>query len=108
MRLLNSHVFAADRLDNIIWWCSKQFGNNGELVDVVFPREKRFSVQHFSKDAPSTPDIHFNIVFLPRKHDFRRSIVSCRDIAGHLRVLDTRQSKIADLEITVLVYQDIT
>jgi hypothetical protein len=32
---------------------------------------------------------------------------SRRDVSGHLRILDSRQAEIANLEVAVLVYQNI-
>ena len=88
--LLRSHIFAADCLDNIIRRCAKKLRNYWELVDMVFSGKERFPLKHLGEDAPRTPNVHFNVVFLPGKHDFWCSIVSCGDIASHLRVLDTR------------------
>jgi hypothetical protein len=36
---VQTHVLAANGLDNIIWGCSEELGNDGELVHVVFSGE---------------------------------------------------------------------
>lgn len=74
---------------------------------MVLSREQWLALQHLSKDASCTPDVNLNIVFLPCEHDFRSPIVSCRDVAGHLRVLYTCQAEIADFEIAILVDEDV-
>ena len=74
---------------------------------MIFSREQWFSFQHLCKYAPSTPNINLDVVLLPREHDFGSSVISRRNIAGHLGVLDTSETEIADFEIAVLVDQDI-
>jgi hypothetical protein len=44
---------------------------------------------------------------LPCEHDLRGSVVSRGDIASHLRILDTGQTEVTDLQIAVLVDQDV-
>lgn len=48
-----------------------------------------------------------DVVLLPSEHDFWCPVVSCRDVTRHLRVCQSRQSKVANLEIAVLVDKDI-
>lgn len=74
---------------------------------MILSWEKWLSLKHFSENATSTPDIYFNVILLPREHDLGRAIVSCRDIASHLRILNTGKAEIADLKIAVLVDKDI-
>jgi hypothetical protein len=74
---------------------------------MIFTRKQGFALEHFGKDAACTPDVYLDVVFLPSEHDFWSSIVSCRDIASHLRILNTSQAKVAYLEITILVDEDI-
>lgn len=74
---------------------------------MILSWEKRLALQHLSEDAPRTPDINLDIVFLPCKHDLRRSVVSCRDISSHLGVLQTRKTEIADLEVAIFVHEDV-
>ena len=64
----------------------------------VLSREKRLALKHFGKDASRAPDIDGDVVLLPCEHDLRRSIVPRRDITGHLRILNARKTKIADLK----------
>ena len=102
-----SYVLTSNCVNNIIWWGSKKLGDDRELVDVILPWEKRLALQHLRKDTSSTPDINLNIVFLPCKHNLGGSVVSRRDIASHLGVLNTGQTEVADLQIAVLVDQDV-
>lgn len=48
-----------------------------------------------------------HIVLLPSQHNLRRAVVPRRDIPRHLRVLNPCQSKVADLQIAVLVDKDV-
>ena len=104
---LLTHVFAAYRLNHVIWGSSKQLCNDGELIDMILAREKRLSLQHLCEDAPSTPNVDLNVIFLPREHDFGCAIVSRRDVAGHLRILYPGKAKVTNLQIAVLIYKDI-
>jgi hypothetical protein len=47
------------------------------------------------------------VVLLPGEHDLRRSVVTSGDVAGHLGVLDPGETKVADLEVAVLVYENV-
>lgn len=107
-RFFPSYVFTGNGLHNIIWWSSQQLCDDGELVDMVLSREQGLSIQHFSKDATGAPYVHFNIIFLPCKHDLGRSVVSGRDIAGHLRILESCKTEVADFQITILVDKNVT
>ena len=75
---------------------------------MVFAREERLALQHFSEDTSRTPDIDFHVVLLPREHDFWSSVVSCRNVSSHLGILDASEAKVADFQIAVLIYQNIT
>ena len=94
-------------MNNIIWRGSEKFGDDGELVDMILSREQRLAFQHLCKNASRTPDINLHIILLPCKHNLGCSVVSCRDISGHLRVLNTGETEVADLEVAVLVDEDI-
>jgi hypothetical protein len=107
MRSSVTYVLAADGLNNIIRRGTEQFGDDGELVDVVLSGEQGLALEHLGKDTSDTPDINFNVVLLPGEHDFGSSVVSRRDVTGHLGVLDTGQTKVANLQIAVLVDQDV-
>lgn len=102
-----SYVLTGNCVDNIIRWCTQELSDDRELVDVILSREQWLALQHLCEDTPSTPDINLDIVFLPCQHDLRCSVVSGRDISGHLRILDAGQTEIADLKITVLVDKDV-
>lgn len=103
----SQRVLAGDGVDDIIRGRAKEFRDDGELVDVVLAGEKGLSLQHLREDTSGTPDVHLDIVFLPGEHDFGSSVVSCGDVARHLGVLDTGQSEIADLQITVFVDENV-
>jgi hypothetical protein len=74
---------------------------------MIFAGEKRFAVKHLSKDATRAPNIHLNIIFLPSQHDLRCTVVPCRDVTGHLRVLDARQTEITDLQVAIFVDKNV-
>lgn len=103
----STYVFTGNGVNNIIWWRSEKFGDDGELVDMILSREQWLAFQHFCENAPSTPYINFYIILLPCKHDLWCSVVSCRDISGHLRILNASKTEIADLEVTVLVDENV-
>src|ERR1700761_1216056 len=75
---------------------------------MILSREKRFAFQHFGKDTTRAPNVNFDIVFLPCKHNFRGSVISCRNITSHLRVLDTSKTEIANLQVAILIHKDVT
>ena len=91
-----SYILASNSVDNVIWRGSQELSDDRELVDMILSREKRLALQHLCKDTSCTPDINLNIVLLPREHDLGRSVVSCRHISGHLGVLNTGETEIAD------------
>ena len=103
----NTHVFARNSVDNIIRWCAEQLSDDRELVDVVLSGEKRLALEHLGKDATSTPDVHLDIILLPRQHDLRSAVVSCGNVTGHLRVLDAGKAEIANLQIAVLIDKNV-
>lgn len=74
---------------------------------MVLSGEQRLALEHLGKDTSNTPDIDFNVVLLPGEHDFWSSVVSRRNITSHLRVLNTGKTKVANLQIAVLVDQDV-
>ena len=78
-----------------------------KLVDMIFSGEKRLALKHLCENATCAPDIDLNIVLLPRKHDFRSAVVSCGNVASHLRVLDTGKTEIAYFQVAILVHKDI-
>lgn len=102
-----THGLVADGGYDLIRRCSKQICDDRELVYVVLAGEKRFALQHLCENTPDAPDVDPNVILLPCEHDFRGAIVSRRHIAGHLRVLYTGKTEIANLEIAVLIDEDI-
>ena len=74
---------------------------------MVLAREQWLPLKHLGENAARAPNVHLYIVLLPREHDLRCSVVSRRDVAGHLRVLYTRQAEVADFEVAVFVDEDV-
>ena len=103
-----AYILARNRINHIIRRRPEQLRDDGELVDVVLAGEQRLALEHLGKDAPGAPDVHLDVVLLPREHDLGGPVVPRRHVARHLRVLDARQPKVADLEVAVLVDQDVT
>ena len=102
------YVLAGNCVDNIIWRGSEELRDDRKLVDMIFSWEKRLALQHLCENTARAPDIYLHIILLPCKHDLRRSVVSCRHISGHLGILQTGKAEVADLEIAVLVYENVT
>ena len=75
---------------------------------MVLSRKQGLSFKHLGEDAAGAPDVNFDVILLPGEHNLRGSIVSGRDIARHLRILDARQAKVANFQIAVLVHQNVT
>lgn len=101
------HVFTADRLNDIIWGCPKQFGDDGELVDVILPWEKGLPFQHLGENASCTPNVHLHVIFLPGEHDLWCSVIPGRNIAGHLWILYPGEAEVADLQVAIFVDKDV-
>lgn len=74
---------------------------------MILPGEQRFPFQHLRENTASAPDVHLHVILLPRKHDLGRPVIPRRNIASHLRVLDTSQAKVTDFEIAILIDQDV-
>ena len=95
-------------MNDIIWWGTKKFSDDGELINMIFSWEQRLALKHLSEDASSTPNVNLNIILLPCEHDLGCSVVSGGDVAGHLGILNTGKAKVANLQIAVLVDKDVT
>lgn len=74
---------------------------------MVLAGKEGLSFQHLGEDTACTPNIHLDVVLLPSEHDLRSSVVSGRHIAGHLRILNTGQAKVANFQVAVLVDKDV-
>ena len=74
---------------------------------MILAGEEGFALEHLGEDATSTPDIDLDIVFLPSEHDLGGPVISGGNVAGHLRILDSRQAKVANLEIAVFVDKNV-
>ena len=94
-------------MNNVVRWRPQQLRNNRKLINMILPRKQGFPLQHLRKNAPRAPNINLDIILLPRQHDLGGAVVPRRYVARHLRILDARQSEVADLEIAVLVHQDV-
>lgn len=103
----DSHVFAPNGLNDFVGWSSEQFGYDRKLIDVIFAGKQRFAFQHLGEYASGAPDIDLDVVLLPCEHNLRRTVVPRRHVSRHLRILDSRQTKITNLQVAVLVDQDI-
>jgi len=64
---------------------------------MILAREERLSFKHLGEDATGAPNIHLNVVLLPREHDLGSPVVPRRDVARHLWVLYTGQAEVANL-----------
>ena len=104
---MDTHGLTANGPDDILWRCTKELRDNGELVDMILPGEQGSPFQHLGKYTASTPDVHLDIILLPREHNLGGAVVSCRHVTGHLRILDTSEAKVTDLQVAVLVDQDV-
>jgi hypothetical protein len=94
-------------MNYIIWWGTQQLGDDRELVYMILSWEERLALQHLCEDTPRTPDINLNIVLLPCEHDLRGSVISRGNVTSHLRILNSRKAKVADLQIAILVDQNV-
>ena len=74
---------------------------------MVLAGEKRLSLKHLGKDTSCAPYVDLDIVFLPGEHDLRCSVVPCRDVASHLRILNACETKVTDLQVAILVDEDV-
>ena len=75
---------------------------------MVLAGEEGLALEHLGENAAGTPDIDLDVVLLPGEHYLGGAVVTSGNIAGHLRILDTSKSKIADLQIAVLVDENVT
>jgi hypothetical protein len=103
----SSYILSIDGLNNIIRRRAEKLSNDKKLINMVLSWEEWLSRQHLRHDATSTPQVNRDIVRSPIKHYFRRSIIPCRNIARHTIILDTSKSKVANLEIAVLINENI-
>ena len=106
-QLASSYVLTGDGVNHIVRGSTQELSDDGELVDMILSREQRLALQHLGKDTPRTPDVNLDIIFLPCEHNLWGSVVSGGDVSGHLWILNTGETEIADLEITVLIDEDV-
>lgn len=102
-----SYVLTGDGVDNIIWRGTQKLGDDGELIDMILSREQWLALQHLGEDTTRTPDINLDIILLPCEHNLRRSVVSRGNVSGHLRILDSCKTEVADLQVTILIYENV-
>lgn len=74
---------------------------------MILSGEQGLALEHLSKDASGAPDINLDVVFLPGEHDLGGSVVSGGNVTRHLRVLNSGEAKVANLQIAVLVDKDV-
>lgn len=74
---------------------------------MVLAGEEGLALEHLGENAASAPDVHLHIVLLPGEHDLGGSVISGRDVAGHLRVLNTCKTEVANFQVAVLVNKDV-
>ena len=127
------YIFAGDLTENIVSWGAKEITNERELVNVwssqkeerelararereknrtsltILSREQGPACEHLRKDASHTPHVHSEVVVLPEEHDLGSPVVTRGDIAsvGHVRVGDAGQAKVADLQVTRFIHQNV-
>ncbi len=116
-----TYVLARDSLNDVFWRCTKELRYDRELVHVwsgqgrsdqcphmhwslgalltILSREKRLPLQHLCEYTPCTPNIDRNVILLPCEHNFGCPVVPGGDVSSHLRILNTGQTKIADLDV---------
>lgn len=104
---MKTYILTSNRVDDIIGWCAEELGDDGELVDVILSGKEWLALQHFGKDAAGTPNVDLDVVLLPCEHNLGRAVVARRDVASHLRILDTGQAEVANLQITVLIDENV-
>lgn len=102
-----THVLAADGLNHIIWGCTQQLRNDRKLVDMVLSREERLSLQHLGEDAACAPNVDLHVILLPGEHDLGGTVISRGNVTSHLRVLNTSQTEIADLQVAVFINKNV-
>ena len=73
----------------------------------VLAGEEWLALEHFGKDAARGPDVDRDVVLLPGEHDLGGAVVARGDVAGHLGILDAGETKVADLEVAVLVDENV-
>jgi hypothetical protein len=103
----SSYILTVDSLNNIVRRRAEKLSNDKKLINMILSWEEWLRRQHLRHDATSTPQVNRDIVRLPIKHYFRRSIIPCRNIACHMTILDTSKSKVANLEIAALINENI-
>ncbi len=94
-------------MDDFIWRSAQELCDDLKLVDVVFAREQWLPLEHLGEDASRAPYVHLHIILLPCEHDLGRSVVSRRNVACHLRVLNPGEAEVAYLQVAVLVDKDV-
>ena len=104
---MSPYIFTGNGMDDIVGWSSQQLRDDGKLIDMVFSWKEGFALQHLGKDAACAPYIDLDVVLLPCEHDLGSTVVSRRDIASHLRVLDAGKTEVTDFQVAVLVDQDV-
>mmetsp|Transcript_16789 Transcript_16789/g.29419 ORF Transcript_16789/g.29419 Transcript_16789/m.29419 type:complete len:247 (-) Transcript_16789:698-1438(-) len=107
-----SGSFRMNMLHVLRVWSSNHVSNQVNLMHVILAREERFSAQNLGQNASHGPHIHSIRVLSPRQHNLWRAVPSGRDIGRQepslvVRVGHSREPKVANLQVTVAVEQNI-
>ena len=100
-------ILARNGVNHVVWGSPEEFRDDGELVDVVLAREERLAFKHLGEDAAGAPDVDLDVILLPGEHDLGGTVVPRGDVAGHLRILNSGEAKVTNLQVTVLIDQDV-
>lgn len=76
-------------------------------MHVVLAREQGLTLEHLGKNASCTPNVHLDVVLLPGEHDLGGTVVAGRHVTRHLGVLDPGETKVANLQVAILVDEDV-
>lgn len=102
-----AYIFTGNGVDDIIGRCSEKLRDDGKLINVVLAGEQRLAVEHLGKDAACAPNVDLDVIFLPCEHNLGSAVVSGGNVARHLGVLNSGETKVANLQIAVFVDEDV-
>ena len=78
---------------------AKAFLDEVQLIEVILPREQRFSIDDFCHNAANGPDVNGPIVIIPADEQLWRPIPPGRHIIRHYLIIRhaPREAQVADL-----------
>lgn len=107
-------VFIVDLAQQILVRVSNQVRNHVHQVLLVLCWQQGLAADQFTEDAPHTPDIDGSRVLLPRQDDLGSTVPSSCDVVGKKRRgrhqsvdIGSCKTKVADLEVTVAIHEDV-